>query len=125
MPWISAARLADRSRRRNEEFWEASRPEAGRRFHAAMVLLQAVVEVAIGPMLHFVSQHLANSPRVGVVSIRGHALWGAAGHFRGLLEELLGRGHVARRTEHAVHQVAIPAHSAIQIVPLAPDFDAR
>src|SRR5215203_2369535 len=92
-------------------------------FHPPMILFHPIVEIAIRAMDHFASQYLADRPWVGVVATGRHSLWGATGHFLGLLEELLGRGHVSRLTEPGVHQVAVAVHSAIQIVPRAPDFD--
>jgi hypothetical protein len=40
-------------------------------FYAPMVLLQTVIQVAIGPMYHMISKNIPNGPRIGVMLIGG------------------------------------------------------
>lgn len=64
-------------------------------FDTPMVLFHSVIRKlyegkSIGPVHDFATQDLTYCPRVGVVSIGGHSLWSATGHFLCLLEELPG-----------------------------------
>ena len=48
-----------------------------------------------------------------------------ANDFSGSLEEPLGSLHISVLTEHPVDQVAISINGAIEVVPLAANFDVR
>src|SRR6476661_2970923 len=88
-----------------------------------MILLDAVVQIAVGPMQHLATQYLADGPGVGVVTIGGYSFWRAAGDFLGLPKEFLGYRHVALLAQHGVHQIAVPVDGPIQVMPLAGHFD--
>ena len=57
----------------------------------SMVLLQAIIEVFIGPMEHLVAQHFTHGSWVGGVTVRRHLFRRMDDNGQSLLEELLGR----------------------------------
>src|SRR5829696_9747801 len=77
-------------------------------FDAAMILFQAIVFVATGPMGDPAAQRGTDRPRVGTVPVRGDAVGGQAGDGARRTEEGLGGRHVAVLAEHGVHEAAIP-----------------
>ena len=83
-------------------------PRIGALFHAPMILLHSIIEVALGALHHVAAPSPANSPRIGGVAIGRHALWEATRYFLGLLEERLGCSHGSVLTEPGIHQVAVP-----------------
>ena len=56
-----------------------------------MILLQSIVEVAVGPVEHVTAQGLADGTRVGVMPIGRHPFWGVTNHIDGLLEKALSK----------------------------------
>jgi len=59
------------------------------------------------------------------VSVGSHPRWLTTHYIFGSLEEPLGRGHIAVLTQHRVDHVAISINGAIEVVPLAANFDVR
>ena len=53
-------------------------------FDATVILLQSIVEVAVGPVEHVTAQGLADGTRVGVMPIGRHPFWGVSNHIDGL-----------------------------------------
>jgi hypothetical protein len=62
---------------------------------ATVVLLQSIVEIAIGPVEHVTAQGLADRSWIGVMAIGRHPLWGMTNDIDGLLEKALGRLHIS------------------------------
>src|SRR2546421_230615 len=51
---------------------------------ATVILLQSIVEGAVGPVKHVTAQGLADGTRVGVMPIGCHPFWGVTNHIDGL-----------------------------------------
>jgi len=62
---------------------------------ATVILLQSIVEVAVGPVQHVTAQGLTNRTRVGIMPIGRHPFWGVADNVGSLFEKALGRLHVS------------------------------
>ena len=60
-------------------------------FDATVILLQSIVEIAAGAVLHAFTQRRPDRTRVAVVAIRGHPVRGNVGDGLGGLEERLRR----------------------------------
>jgi FkbM family methyltransferase len=90
---------------------------------AAVILLQSVVEIAAGAMLHGFTQCRPDRAGIAVVAIRGHPVRGDVGDCLGGLEERFRGGHVAVFAEHHVDQRAAAVNGAIKIAPVPVDFD--
>jgi hypothetical protein len=82
-----------------------------------MILLQMVIQVAISVVFYLIPENIAYGSWVGVVSIRGEAVWYHAGARPGGTEESLSRGQVACVAEGHVHQIPISINRTIEILP--------
>src|SRR5208282_5420719 len=76
---------------------------------AAMILLNPIVEISIGPVAHSFAEFGPDCPWVTVVPVRRHPGWRDAGNRLGGLEERLGGRHVAGLAQHDVHQRVLSA----------------
>jgi hypothetical protein len=76
-------------------------------------------------MLNALPQGLANSSRIGGVAVGRDPFWRLAGNLPGLAEEALCRVYITGLAQHAIDQIALPIDRAVQIAPLAADFDLR
>jgi hypothetical protein len=94
-------------------------------FDATVILLQSIVEVAAGAVLHAFTQCRPDRTRVAVVAIRGYPVRGNIGDGLGGLEERLRSRHVTVLAEHHVDQRAAAVDGAIQIAPLPVHLDVR
>jgi hypothetical protein len=92
-------------------------------FDATVVLLQSIVEVLIAAMGDRVAECLAQSTRVGVMSIGRDLLWGMTNGSNRLPEKAPGRLYVSLLAQHGVHQVAISINVAIEVAPFPMHFD--
>ena len=92
---------------------------------AAMVLLEAIVQVGAGAVPDRLAQHAADRPRVGAMPVRRHPVRSEALGRPGRAEERLGRLHVAVLAEHRVDQVAAAVDRPIQVGPAAADLQIR
>jgi hypothetical protein len=90
-----------------------------------MVLLQAIVEVFIGSMMHLIAHCFAHGSWVGGVPICCHPFWCMANDGDSLSEKSLGRLHIARFAQERIHQIAIVINRSIEIAPLSMHFDVR
>src|ERR1700753_4423553 len=63
-------------------------------FDPAMILLNSIVEVAIGPMAYVAAKFGIDRSRVTVVPVRRHPSWRDAGDRLGRTEECSGSRHV-------------------------------
>jgi hypothetical protein len=86
-------------------------------FDPAMILLQMVIQVSIGPMLHLVPEDMANGTWVRIVTIRGDALRGHASARPRSTEERLRRGEVAGVAEAHVHEVPVSINRPVEVLP--------
>jgi hypothetical protein len=86
-------------------------------FDATVILLQSVVQVAAGAVLHAFTQLRPDRPRVAVVAIRGHPVRDNIGDCLGGLEERLRSRHVTVLAEHHVDQRTVAVNGAIEIAP--------
>ena len=82
-----------------------------------MILLQSIVEIAIGPVEHVTAQGLADRTRVGIMPIRRHSFWRVTDDIDSLLEKALGCLHVSLLTEHGINQIPIAIDGPIEIAP--------
>jgi hypothetical protein len=94
-------------------------------FDATVILLQSVVQVAAGAVLHAFTQLRPDRPRVAVVAIRGHPVRDNIGDCLGGLEERLRSRHVTVLAEHHVDQRAVAVNGAIEIAPMPVHLDVR
>jgi hypothetical protein len=53
-------------------------------FDATVILLQSIVQIAVGPVEHLTAQSLANRTGIGMMSICRHPLWSVAYNLDGL-----------------------------------------
>ena len=67
-------------------------------------------------MRDLVPEHMANGTWVGIVTIRGDAMWGHAGVHLRSTEEGLSRAQVAGVAEAHVHQVPVSIDRPIEIL---------
>jgi hypothetical protein len=94
-------------------------------FDAAVILLQSIVEVAAGAVLHAFTQRRPDRTRITVVAVRGYPVRRHIGDCFGGLEERLRGIHVAMLAEHHVDQHAVAVNGAIQIAPMPVHLDVR
>jgi hypothetical protein len=94
-------------------------------FDATVILLQSIVEVAAGAVLHAFTQLRPDRARVAVVAIRGHPVRDNIGDCLGGLEERLRSRHVTVLAEHHVDQRAVAVNGAIEIAPMPVHLDVR
>jgi hypothetical protein len=93
-------------------------------FDATMILLQSIVEVAVGPVQRVIAQGLADRTRGGVMSIGGYPFWGVTNHSDGLRRSKRLAASISRfSTRHRSNQMAIPIDGAIQMAPCPFDVD--
>ena len=92
-------------------------------FDATVILLQSVVQVAAGAVLHAFTQLRPDRARVAVVAIRGHPVRDNIGDCLGGLEERLRSRHVTVLAEHHVDQRAVAVDGAIEIAPMPVHLD--
>ena len=99
-------------------------------FDTAMILLELVVEITIGPMAHALAEfgpdplpRVFGRPRVTVVPIRRHPGRRDACDRLGGMEERHGGGHIACFAQADVHQRTRGVDSAMEIAPAALAFD--
>jgi len=59
--------------------------------HALMILFQMVIQIAVRPVDHVVSENVPNGTWVRIMAIRGDAIWGYASHGPGGAKEGLSR----------------------------------
>jgi hypothetical protein len=69
-------------------------------FDATVILLQSIVEIAVGAMLHASTQRCPDGTGIAVVAIRGHPVRGNIGDGLGGLEERFRGGHVTVLAKH-------------------------
>lgn len=81
--------------------------------HSSVVLLDAVIKILVGSVLHSTPQYPAYGPRVGILPIGRHLCRFVANHFSRLGEELLGRLHIPVLGEHGINQVAVPINGPL------------
>jgi hypothetical protein len=87
--------------------------------HSPMVLLQMVVEIAVGPVHHLVAKDGSDGTRVGVMAIRGDPLGRHTSHRPGRTEARLGCRKIPRGAQPDIHELAIPINGPVEILPLA------
>ena len=87
---------------------------------AAMILLNAIVEVLIGSVQHRAPKNAMNCLWISHVLVGGHALRFVP-HCRGkrLFEKRPGCHQIACFTQHRVDQIAVAADGPLQIAPFA------
>src|SRR6266566_5904465 len=90
-----------------------------------MVLLQMVTQIAIRLVRHPLPKDMPNGARVGVMAIRGDAIYGHPDYRPGGAEEGLGRGKVPRVAGAYVHEVAISIDRPITVLPPPLDVHVR
>jgi hypothetical protein len=94
-------------------------------FDAAMVLLDLIVQVPVGPVFNSRAQFGPYRTRVTVMTVRRDTRWNDAGHSFGRSKERLRRGHVARLAQPNVDQGTGTIDRPVQIAPTAIDLDVR
>jgi len=95
-------------------------------FDAPVILLEPVVLVGAGPMLHMPAECGADRTWVGIVPICGDAIRGHAGGGLGRAEERLGSRHVPLLAQHGIDQVAVTIDGAVgDRPPTVPIYSAR
>jgi hypothetical protein len=94
-------------------------------FDATVILLHAIVEVAVGAVLHAFTQRRADRTRVTVVAIRGYPVRRHIGDCFGGLEKRLRSRHVTMLAEHHVDQRAAAVNGAIEVAPMPVHLDVR
>jgi hypothetical protein len=85
----------------------------------AMILFDSVVEIPAAPMLHAVTQHRPDGPRITVMPVCGYPRRSHPGDRSGGPEERLRGRHVTGLTEANVHKCSGPIDRPIQVAPTA------
>jgi len=89
-----------------------------------VILLQSIVERAVGPVEHVTAQRLSDRTRVGVMSMSCHPFWGVTNHIGGLRRSKRLAASISRfSTRHRINQFTIPIDGPIQIGPFSLDLD--
>src|SRR5258708_34249383 len=73
-------------------------------FDPAMVLLDPIVQIPVGPVFYARVQFGPYRERITVMTVRCDTRWNDAGHGFGRSKERLRRGHVARLAQPNVDQ---------------------
>ena len=84
-----------------------------------MILLEAIVEVAVGPMPHAGAKFAPDRLRIGIVAVRRDPVGDHSGDRLRRSKETLRRGEVTVLAEHDVDQGAVAIDRAIEVLPLA------
>ena len=92
-------------------------------FNAAMILLQMVVEIALGAMRYLVPKDIPTRAWVGIMAIRGDPVGHHPGHRLGGAEKGLGRCEVACLAEPHIDQIPVAVDGPVEVVPLALHLD--
>jgi hypothetical protein len=106
-----------------EGFEPAHRPVA--LLDALMVLLQVVVEMAVGAVQHPVPKDVSNGVWIGIMPIGGDAVRRHSRHRPGGAEERLSRLEVTPVAEPCIDAMAVAINRPVEVLPLALDFDTR
>ena len=109
--WLRQYRLADRT------LYEAEHHSTSA-FDAAVILFEAVVQVAAGPMPHAAAELRSDRPWIGIVAVRRDPVRNHTNRLR-RSKEALGCGEVAVLEQHDVDQGAIAIDRTIEISPIA------
>src|SRR5277367_4923387 len=88
-----------------------------------MVLLDPIVQIAVGPVFHARAQLSPNRAWITVVPIRGDARGSSASDLLGRAKERFRRRHVTRLAESHIDQGATPIDGAVKIAPLPLNLD--
>jgi hypothetical protein len=83
-----------------------------------MILLQMIIQVAVRPVPHPLPKDVPNGARIGIMAIRGDAVWGDTGYCPGGAEEGLGRCEVACLAEPHIDQIPIAVDGTVEVLPL-------
>jgi hypothetical protein len=105
---------AAEARSRGAMFESAHRPIPV--FDSSMILLQVVIQVASRAMLYVIPAHMTYGAWIGVMAIRGEAVWYHAGARPGGTQEGLRRGQVAGVAEAHVHQIPVAINRPVKIL---------
>ena len=91
----------------------------------AMVLLDPIIQILVGAVLHAVVQFSPDRARITIVTVRRDTRGGDAGHGFGGAEKRLRRLHVAGLAQPDVDERTEPINRAIKVAPSAIHFDVR
>jgi hypothetical protein len=91
----------------------------------AMVLLDPIIQILVGAVLHAVVQFSPDRARITIVTVRRDTRGGDAGHGFGGAEKRLRRLHVAGLAQPDVDERTEPINRAIKVAPSAVHFDVR
>src|SRR5262245_8741240 len=87
-------------------------------FDTPMIVLQMIIQVAVRPVPHPLPKDVPNSARIGIMAIRGDALWDHTGYRPGGTEKGLGRCKVACLAEPHIDQIPVAVDGTVEILPL-------
>src|SRR3984957_2261023 len=94
-------------------------------FDPAMVLLNSVIQILVGPVFHGFVQFSPDRARITVVTVRRDTRRNDAGHRLGRPKERLCRFHLAVFAQPHVDQGTETINGTIKIAPAAVHFDVR
>src|SRR4051812_27207655 len=94
-------------------------------FDPAVVLLNPIVQLPVGPVFYSRVQFGPYRARITVMIVRCDTRWNDAGYGFGRPKECFRRGHVARLAQPNADQGTGTIDRAIQIAPTAIDLDVR
>jgi hypothetical protein len=80
---------------------------------AAVILLNAVVEIPARPMPHMFAEHGSDRPRIGVETVSRHPVWRHTGDRLCRSKERPGRSQIPMLAEHCVDQDAITIDGSV------------
>jgi len=93
-------------------------------FDTTMILLESIVERAVGPVEHITTKGLADRTRVGVMPIGRHPLWGVTNHIDSLRRSKRLAASISRFSiEPRINQIAISIDGSIEIASFPFDGD--
>src|SRR5262245_15268892 len=86
-------------------------------FDPSMVLLQPVVQIALGSMRHVVPKVVADCPRIGIMPIGRNALGRHPAQRPGRAKAGLGCHEVAGMAQPCIYKVPIPVTGTVEVTP--------
>src|SRR3982074_1252014 len=91
----------------------------------AMVLLDPVIQILVGPVFHAIVQFTPDRARITIVTVRRDTRGGDAGHGFGGAEKRLRLLHVPGLAQFDVDERTGTINGAIEVTPSAVHFDVR
>jgi hypothetical protein len=90
-----------------------------------MILLEMIIQVAVGSVRHPLPEDIPNGTQVGIMAIGGDAVRRHPGYRPRRPKERLGGREVLGGTEPHIDEIPVSVNCPVEVLPLALDFDIR